>query len=95
MSYLFINVNGNKKWHVNSVLHRTDGPAIENADGSKEWWVGGKKHRTDGPAIEFANGDQSWWVNDVMCMSNKEFQLAANLTDEELAEVILKHGNVE
>ena len=36
--------NGNKYWYLNGKLHRTNGPAIENADGSKEWWINGKEY---------------------------------------------------
>ena len=45
-------------------LHRTDGPAIEDADGSAEWYQNGQKHRTDGPAIEYSTGDKVWYQND-------------------------------
>ncbi len=45
-----------------TVLHRTDGPAIEYADGSKAWYVDDILHRLDGPAVEYANGSKSWWV---------------------------------
>jgi hypothetical protein len=44
-------------------LHRTDGPAIEEADGSKSWWVDGKRHRTDGPAYEWFDGSKEWYMN--------------------------------
>jgi hypothetical protein len=34
--------NGTKKWFLNGIHHREDGPAIERADGHKEWWLNGK-----------------------------------------------------
>jgi hypothetical protein len=33
--------NGTKRYFQNNKLHRTDGPAIENADGSKAYFVDG------------------------------------------------------
>ena len=68
---------------------------VINKKGTKVWYVNGKLHRINGPAVEHINGSESWWVYDKRYTSNKGFQLAANLSDEEFAEVILKHGNVE
>jgi len=48
---------------LNGKLHRTDGPAIEDADGDKRWYLNGKLHRTDGPAIEYSNGNKEWHLN--------------------------------
>jgi len=45
------------------VLHRTDGPAIEEAYGDKYWFIDGKLHRTDGPAVEWADGTKYWYVD--------------------------------
>ena len=87
--------NGHREWWVEGKRHRTDGPAIEFKHGSKHWYVDGKRHRTDGPAIERIDSDKVWYVNGVKCNSSKEFKLAAKITDEEMAKVILKHGNVE
>jgi hypothetical protein len=58
--------NGDRKWYINGVLHRTDGPAVERAAGTREWWVSGLLHRTDGPAIEFASGTRKWHVNGML-----------------------------
>ena len=44
------------------ILHRENGPAIENADGSKLWYQNGKRHRLDGPAIEHANGYKEYYI---------------------------------
>jgi hypothetical protein len=56
-----------RQWHVNSngLLHRTDGPAVENPDGKREWWVDGKRHRIDGPAIEQADGQTRWILHGI------------------------------
>jgi len=36
-------ISGTKEWHLNGVLHREDGPAIEWNDGEKEWWLNNKR----------------------------------------------------
>jgi hypothetical protein len=46
-----------------TVLHRTDGPAVEETDGFKAWYVNGKRHREDGPAIEDPDSLKEWFVN--------------------------------
>jgi len=57
--------NGTKKWYVNGLLHREDGPAIELLNGDKKWYVNGLLYREDGPAIERANGDKEWYVHGI------------------------------
>ena len=56
-------VDGNKVWLLNGVLHREDGPAIEYSDGETRWCLNGKRHREDGPAVEYADGDKDWYLN--------------------------------
>jgi hypothetical protein len=48
---------------LNGQLHRTDGPAIEDADGTKRWFLNDKRHRVDGPAYGGADGSKSWYLN--------------------------------
>ena len=36
--------NGDKKWKLNGVLHREDGPAREFRTGRKEWWLNGDQY---------------------------------------------------
>jgi hypothetical protein len=55
---------GNKRWWLNGVYHREDGPALEFADGEKMWLINGVYHREDGPAVEFSDGNKQWWLND-------------------------------
>jgi hypothetical protein len=43
------------------VLHREDGPAVEDVDGTREWRRDGLLHREDGPAIERPDGTKEWW----------------------------------
>jgi hypothetical protein len=55
--------DGTRLWHVNGMLHRDDGPAVERANGTREWWLNGLRHREDGPAIERVDGYRLWCVN--------------------------------
>ena len=48
--YVGIDKEGTKRYYVNKVLHREDGPAVEWYNGSKEWYKNAKLHREDGPA---------------------------------------------
>jgi hypothetical protein len=36
-----VSPNGDKRWHLNGLFHREDGPAIEWADGILEWYLNG------------------------------------------------------
>lgn len=62
---IFHNENGpatvntyGKKWYLNGILHREDGPAVENV----RWYL--KKHTDDSQSIENANeSDKEWWLN--------------------------------
>jgi hypothetical protein len=59
-----IDIDGTKRWWLNDLLHREDGPAVEYPNGSKCWYINGLVHREDGPAIESTNGNKTWWLND-------------------------------
>ena len=67
---------------------------IVGTDGTKCWYVNNRLHRTDGPAVECADGSKSWYVNGKQYGTNKSFQQAANLTDEEMMMLVLKYGNI-
>ena len=54
------------------ILHREDGPAIENNSGAKYWYLNGMFHREDGPAVEWSDGSVNWYINDE-CLSEQEF----------------------
>jgi hypothetical protein len=70
--YVSINKHGDKRYYADremKILHREDGPAIEDAavgDNStrafKSWWINGKLHREDGPAVEYNNGYVSYFL---------------------------------
>lgn len=51
-------------------------------------------HRIDGPARIDEYGDMGWYIHGQICHTNAEFQEAAGLTDEEMAILVLKYGNV-
>jgi len=59
---LVITSIGSKRWYLNDVLHRDDGPAVEFDNGDKYWYLNGLQHRDDGPAAERYNGDKSWHI---------------------------------
>ena len=52
-----IDAFGNKRWYLNGLLHREDGPAIEYADRTIAWYKNGERHRKDGPAVIYPNGN--------------------------------------
>jgi len=52
-----------KRWYLDELLHREDGPAIEYTNGDKYWWLNGKLHRENGPAVEWSNGNKEWYLN--------------------------------
>ena len=66
---------GAKRYYVNNVLHREDGPAVEYANGNKGWYKNGKLHREDGPSIEYIYGDKRWYYQGerIYCKDNEEF----------------------
>lgn len=86
---------GQRWFNANKDLHREDGPAWIMPSGTQAWFRNGKHHRIDGPAIVWYGADTGWYVNNIRVFNNKEFQKAANLTDEEMTALILKYGNVK
>ena len=51
-------------YYQNNLLHREDGPALEDTNGNMLWYKNGKLHREDGPAVEYTSGYKSWYFND-------------------------------
>jgi len=68
--------DGSKRWFLNDLLHRLDGPAIEYPNGYKRWYIEGQLHREDGPAIDGADGIKFWFIKNkrVQCTSQEEFE---------------------
>ena len=55
--------DGTKRWHLNGILHREDGPAVEYLDGKKYWFQEGVLHREDGPAVTGGSvAAKEWWI---------------------------------
>jgi hypothetical protein len=92
--YIHIDQYGNKFVYMDkamTVLHRTDGPAMEYADGTKFWWVDGQRHRSDGPAIESFNGHKFWYV-DGKSLTEKEFNALTRPIELTLEDIAAKFG---
>jgi hypothetical protein len=87
-----ISESGTKRWWVNGLLHRTDGPAIEWSDGDKDWYINGLLHRTDGPAREFADGYDSYWLNGRVYTFDQWLEENTELTDSEKVMMKLQYG---
>ena len=52
-------------YNDNGILHRDNGPAVENINGDKVWYQNGKIHRrSDKPALVKINGTKEWYKND-------------------------------
>jgi|SRR5579859_1064158 len=69
---------GTKRWYLNDLLHREDGPAVKDACGNKVWYLRGRRHREDGPAAEYADGSKAWYYHgkNISCSSQEEFEKA-------------------
>ena len=68
-----IDVDGTKRYYVNAMLHREDGPAVEYYNGDKFWYKNGKLHREEGPAFESYCNTASWFYNGKCYGYNNDF----------------------
>jgi len=68
--------DGSKRWYENNLLHRLEGPAVEDPNGCKYWYVEGKRHRLDGPAIEYPGGAGVWFYQGeyIKCSNQQQFE---------------------
>ncbi len=87
-----IDTDGTKKWRLNGIYHRIDGPSIEYTKGRKCWFLCGKRHRTDGPAVIYTDGHKAWWLNDKEMLSNEWLDQNNELTEEEKVMLKLQYG---
>jgi hypothetical protein len=87
-----IDLDGSKRWLLNGVRHRTDGPAFEWASGDKSWWVNGVRHRTDGPALECADGTMIWYLNGYSYTFDEWLEINTDLTHEQKVMMKLQYG---
>lgn len=91
-----INVIGTRMWYTNGICDRKDGPAIVRKDGSLVWYLDGNRHRTDGPAVIAVNEGTlayGWYIHGSQCVTFEQFKLLTDISDEELAIIVLKYGN--
>jgi hypothetical protein len=80
-SRLELDINGTKRYCLNDIYHREDGPAIIYYDGEMRWYIKGILHRTDGPAIIYTSGHQSWFLNG--CKYKNQTEWFQHLTSEQ------------
>ena len=61
---IYVNNHGTKCYFKKgtNILHREDGPAIQNIDGYKAWFINGKHHREGSPAVETTEYN-IWYIN--------------------------------
>ena len=92
--FIHINTAGAKRCYSDremKILHREDGPAIEEAGGYKAWYINDKRHREDGPAVEYVNGCKSWCI-DGKRLTEEEFNARMNPVELTLEEIAEKFG---
>lgn len=89
-----IDLSGNQAWYEKGLRHREDGPAYIGYNGMQIWQAFGLCHRANGPAVIYKDGTFDWYINGGRCFTNKQYKLAAGLSDEDMAIMILKYGNV-
>ncbi len=78
----------NLKLHWRGLFHVID-------DRFEFWLKDGKYHRLDGPSLIYLDDNEIlWYVNGDRITSNIMYQEATGLSNEDMAFVILKYGNV-
>lgn len=69
-------------------------PVIDNI-GTKCWFnMERELHRNDGPAVIRSDGRLFWYLENCLYKDNQSFQQDANLSDEQMAAIVVKYGNV-
>ena len=86
--------NGTQEWMVKGKRHRVDGPAILCADGEECWYYHGKRHRENGPAIIYPDGTTQWFLLDYFITKWSMYKQLSGCSDEQLAWLILKYGDI-
>ena len=93
MTIMHINEDGTLLWLVDNIRHRIDGPAVIYANGDQYWYANGMKHRIDGPAVIYPEDNEYFWNVNGFCFTDaKDFQKAANLSDEDMSFLLLKYN---
>jgi hypothetical protein len=73
IKYYYSDGTSSKIYSECKILHRKDGPAIEDLNGTMQWFINGKLSRLDGPAIEWKDGDKRFYINGVY-LTEKKFE---------------------
>ena len=71
-------------YYKNGRIHREDGPATIYPSGARFWFIDGEYRWTDGPAVIWSDGSYEWYVSDRTYYTNKSYQEATGLSDEEM-----------
>ena len=88
-----IHQNGTEIWYRHGEKHREDGPAFIAKD-KNVWYFNGQYHRIDGPAVEYKDGrNPRWCLHGVWITNSKDFKFYSEISDEDLAVLILKYGD--
>ena len=72
--------------------------SIRKIDGDGNiFWVNsrGENHRIDGPALFWPDGTHSYWIDGHRFAKASAFQKAAKLSDEDMAMLKLKYGQIK
>ncbi len=87
---LVVDSYGVKRWYLNEVLHREDGPAVEYPNGQSCWFLNGQYHREDGPAfIDIRKNKKEWWLHHENVSWKEVFKNANGNSDNQIK--ILMH----
>ena len=87
--------NSDKCWfNSKGDYHNESGPALICSSGVF-WYINGKSHRIDGPADMWTSGSMFWYINGKQYNDNQSYQKAAGISDEDMAMIVLKYGNVK
>ncbi len=55
-----------KFYYDGKLIHRENGPAVQETDGRNYWFKKGLNHREDGPAIEGLLNYKAWYKNGLL-----------------------------
>lgn len=87
--------DGTEFWLMYDKYHRVGGPAVSYPTGYRSYWQHNKLHRLDGPAVIHPSGEIEWWWRSIRVISPQDFQLLSGCTDEHLAVLLLKYGDIK
>ena len=69
---------------------------LVNDNQNQRWYNSNNKlHREDGPAIIYSNGYRGWYINGKKYSENHSFQKVIGITDDQMAAIVAKFGDVK